>query len=97
MRINSKIVLITLFIQIRKSLNGRKSSVFDIFTILLALRPHLHGRNEFVTMKNTFQAIMKDHGMRGLYRGIVPNMLKVVPACSISYLVYEQARNQMGL
>jgi len=61
------------------------------------LRPHLHGRNEFVTMKNTFQAIIKDHGIRGLYRGIVPNMLKVVPACSISYVVYEQARNKMGL
>lgn len=48
-------------------------------------------------MKNTFQAIIKDHGIRGLYRGIVPNMLKVVPACSISYVVYEQARNKMGL
>ena len=48
-------------------------------------------------MRNSFRAIMKDHGIRGLYRGMFPNMLKVVPACSISYMVYEQARDQLGL
>ena len=29
-------------------------------------------------------------GLVGFYRGLVPNMLKVVPAVSISYLVYEK-------
>lgn len=28
-------------------------------------------------------------GLAGFYRGLIPNMLKVVPAVSISYLVYE--------
>ncbi|CAF1356183.1 unnamed protein product [Adineta ricciae] len=28
-------------------------------------------------------------GIAGLYRGLVPNMLKVIPAVSISYLTYE--------
>jgi solute carrier family 25 (mitochondrial phosphate transporter), member 23/24/25/41 len=38
-------------------------------------------------------ALIKDIWQRerlvGFYRGLVPNMLKVVPAVSISYLVYE--------
>ena len=33
--------------------------------------------------------IWHKEGIAGLYRGLVPNMLKVIPAVSISYLVYE--------
>ncbi|CAF5026751.1 unnamed protein product, partial [Rotaria sp. Silwood1] len=33
--------------------------------------------------------IWHNEGMVGFYRGLVPNILKVVPAVSISYLVYE--------
>ena len=33
--------------------------------------------------------IWQKEGVAGLYRGLVPNMLKVVPAVSISYLIYE--------
>ena len=33
--------------------------------------------------------IWHHEGITGLYRGMVPNMLKVIPAVSISYLVYE--------
>lgn len=33
--------------------------------------------------------IWQREGLPGFYRGLVPNMLKVVPAVSITYLVYE--------
>jgi solute carrier family 25 (mitochondrial phosphate transporter), member 23/24/25/41 len=33
--------------------------------------------------------IWHNEGLTGFYRGIVPNMLKVIPAMSISYAVYE--------
>jgi solute carrier family 25 phosphate transporter 23/24/25/41 len=33
--------------------------------------------------------IWHNEGIVGLYRGLVPNMLKVIPSVSISYLVYE--------
>ena len=36
-----------------------------------------------------FKEIWRNEGIIGLYRGIVPNMLKVIPAVSISYLIYE--------
>lgn len=31
-------------------------------------------------------------GFFGFYRGLVPSLAKVVPAVSISYVVYEQVR-----
>jgi len=36
-------------------------------------------------------------GFRGMFRGLTPNLLKVVPAVSISYLVYENSKKTMGL
>ena len=34
-------------------------------------------------------------GVRALYRGILPNMLKAVPAISISYVVFETSKKAM--
>jgi solute carrier family 25 phosphate transporter 23/24/25/41 len=42
-------------------------------------------------------SIVKNEGIRGLYRGIAPNFLKVAPAVSISYVVYENARKRLGV
>jgi len=36
-----------------------------------------------------FKEIWHNEGLVGFYRGLVPNMLKVIPAVSISYLIYE--------
>jgi hypothetical protein len=33
--------------------------------------------------------IWHNEGFVGFYRGLVPNILKVIPAVSISYLIYE--------
>ena len=41
--------------------------------------------------------IVRTEGVRGLYRGIVPNFCKVAPAVSISYYVYERLRVHLGL
>lgn len=38
-----------------------------------------------------FKEIWHNEGIAGYYRGIIPNMLKVIPAVSISYLIYETA------
>jgi Mitochondrial carrier protein. len=43
--------------------------------------------------RKTLQA----EGVRGLYRGITPNLMKVVPAVSISYVVYENMKRLLGL
>jgi solute carrier family 25 phosphate transporter 23/24/25/41 len=40
---------------------------------------------------------LKHEGVRGLFKGITPNLLKVVPAVSITYVVYENAKKAMQL
>ena len=41
--------------------------------------------------------IVKKEGFKGLYRGILPNFLKVLPAVSISYVIYENAKSRLGV
>ena len=43
-----------------------------------------------------FKYILRTEGVKGLYRGIVPNFCKVAPAVSISYYVYERTREHLG-
>ena len=40
---------------------------------------------------------VKGEGVRGLFKGITPNLLKVVPAVSITYVVYDNAKAALGL
>ncbi|EGX47144.1 hypothetical protein AOL_s00097g190 [Orbilia oligospora ATCC 24927] len=40
---------------------------------------------------------LKQEGVKGLFKGLTPNLMKVVPAVSISYLVYENSKQLMGL
>ncbi|XP_071389910.1 mitochondrial adenyl nucleotide antiporter SLC25A23-like isoform X1 [Centroberyx affinis] len=50
-----------------------------------------------LSMMHMFQNIVMQEGVTGLYRGIVPNMLKVIPAVSMSYVVYEYTRKVLGV
>ncbi|RDW85750.1 hypothetical protein BP5796_04075 [Coleophoma crateriformis] len=43
------------------------------------------------------QKTVSKEGIRGLFKGITPNLLKVVPAVSITYVVYENAKKAMHL
>ncbi|KAL8940447.1 MAG: hypothetical protein Q9216_002817 [Gyalolechia sp. 2 TL-2023] len=40
---------------------------------------------------------LRGEGFRGLFKGITPNLLKVVPAVSITYVVYDNSKSVMGL
>ncbi|KAH2254806.1 hypothetical protein KXW72_002376 [Aspergillus fumigatus] len=40
---------------------------------------------------------LQTEGPRGFYKGLTPNLLKVAPAVSISYVVYENAKRMLGL
>lgn len=41
--------------------------------------------------------ILRTEGVKGLYRGLLPNFIKVLPAVSVSYVVYEHAKAVLGL
>lgn len=48
-------------------------------------------------MSGLFRQILQNEGPTGLYRGLAPNFLKVIPAVSISYVVYEHLKTQLGV
>ncbi|KAL4648568.1 calcium-binding mitochondrial carrier protein SCaMC-3-like isoform X2 [Arapaima gigas] len=50
-----------------------------------------------LSMLGHFKNIVSQEGVAGLYRGIAPNFLKVIPAVSISYVVYERMRRVLGV
>ncbi|KAG5682049.1 hypothetical protein PVAND_011437 [Polypedilum vanderplanki] len=53
--------------------------------------------NKEQTMVGVFKKIIQQDGFFGLYRGVVPNFVKVLPAVSISYVVYEFVSNKLGV
>ncbi|XP_023131012.2 calcium-binding mitochondrial carrier protein SCaMC-1-like isoform X2 [Amphiprion ocellaris] len=50
-----------------------------------------------LSMLALFRNIVTKEGIAGLYRGISPNLLKVVPAVSVSYVAYEYTRIMLGV
>lgn len=50
-----------------------------------------------MTMTNVIRTILEKEGIFGLYRGITPNFIKVMPAVSISYVVYEYSSRILGV
>ncbi|KAM2991767.1 hypothetical protein FF2_044081 [Malus domestica] len=48
---------------------------------------------QVVRTRRTFQ----HEGLRGFYKGIFPNLLKVVPSASITYMIYESMKKSLDL
>ncbi|CAG8442925.1 9279_t:CDS:2 [Ambispora leptoticha] len=49
---------------------------------------------------NAFDVIQKTYaceGIRGFYKGLMPTLIKVVPAAAIFYVAYEQAKSKLKL
>uniref|UniRef100_A0A2K6KUU2 Mitochondrial adenyl nucleotide antiporter SLC25A23 n=1 Tax=Rhinopithecus bieti TaxID=61621 RepID=A0A2K6KUU2_RHIBE len=49
------------------------------------------------TMRGVLQRILAQQGWLGLYRGMTPTLLKVLPAGGISYVVYEAMKKTLGV
>lgn len=47
--------------------------------------------------RDCLQKTVRAEGVRALYRGLTPNLLKVVPSMSISYVVYESSKKILDL
>ena len=62
---------------------------------VLATRVGSNG--EAVGMVGTLKLIIRSDGPLGLYRGLTPNFMKVAPAVSIAYVVYEQLKTLLGV
>ncbi|WAR30530.1 SCMC2-like protein [Mya arenaria] len=76
-----------------KKLYRRKNEGADPGIVALVL---CAGDNKS-TLSSMFNRILRNEGLKGFYRGLAPNFLKVAPAVSISYVVYESVREQLGM
>lgn len=57
-----------------------------------AIHPRTYTGMIDVTLKT-----VKGEGVQGLFKGVTPNLLKVMPAVSITYIVYENSKLLLGL
>ncbi|XP_071821145.1 calcium-binding mitochondrial carrier protein SCaMC-2-like isoform X2 [Apostichopus japonicus] len=72
---------------------GQLSS-YPLALVRTRLQAQTQNQNTMVTL---FRTIYTEEGIRGLYRGITPNFMKVIPAVSIGYVVYENVRRTLGV
>lgn len=63
----------------------------------LFLATRVGSNSEAVGMVGTLKLIIRTDGPLGLYRGLTPNFMKVAPAVSIAYVVYEQLKTLLGV
>ena len=56
-----------------------------------------HSSTAYKGMSDAFWRTFQKEGFRGFYKGLLPNLLKVVPAASITYLVYENMKKNLDL
>lgn len=63
-----------------------------MFNLLLIAEVVVDG----ASVTRILKTIVSTDGARGLYRGLLANLLKVAPAVSISYVVYENTRILFG-
>lgn len=56
---------------------------------------NLANKKYFFAWFSIMTHIVKEEGVFGLYRGIIPTLCKVVPASSINYFIYESIQNYL--
>lgn len=70
------------------------------FSITIFLRLQAQPSNTSDAYKGMFDAFRRTfqlEGFIGFYKGLFPNLLKVVPAASITYVVYESMKKNLNL
>ena len=45
----------------------------------------------YSSLRGVLTSLLKAEGMRGLYKGLVPNTLRVLPSAAITFWTYETA------
>ncbi|KAM1163495.1 hypothetical protein FF1_023178 [Malus domestica] len=64
---------------------------------LQVVRTRMQAHTEYMGMGDVFRRTFQHEGLRGFYKGIFPNLLKVVPSASITYMVYESMKKSLDL
>ena len=46
---------------------------------------------------DAFPTIVREEGVRGLYKGMLPNLIKIVPNAGIRFLAYDTLKGIMRI
>lgn len=69
----------------------------SFFMILRLQAQPINNTGAYTGMFDAFRKTFRDESFRGFYKGLIPNLLKVVPAASITYMVYEYMKKNLDL
>lgn len=79
----------------------KTSFIFSIevnyFFVFRMQAQHSNSATAYKGMSDVFWRTIQHEGYRGFYKGLFPNLLKVVPAASITYMVYESMKKSLDL
>ncbi|XP_015889865.3 folate transporter 1, chloroplastic isoform X2 [Ziziphus jujuba] len=70
---------------------------FQVIRARLQQRPGIEGIPRYMDSWHVVKETARFEGLRGFYKGITPNLLKNVPAASITFVVYENVLNLLKL
>ncbi|XP_011025870.1 PREDICTED: folate transporter 1, chloroplastic isoform X1 [Populus euphratica] len=70
---------------------------FLVIRSRLQQRPSMEGIPRYMDSWHVMKATARFEGFRGFYKGITPNLLKNVPASSITFIVYENVLKLLKL
>ncbi|XP_023543244.1 folate transporter 1, chloroplastic-like isoform X2 [Cucurbita pepo subsp. pepo] len=70
---------------------------FQVIRARLQQRPGNDGTPRYMDSFHVLKETARFEGIRGFYRGITPNLLKNVPAASITFVVYENVLKLLKL
>lgn len=48
--------------------------------------------HEYTNVRDAVRSIIREEGFRSFYRGLVPNLIRTVPAAVVTLLTYEKMR-----
>ncbi|KAG5623429.1 hypothetical protein H5410_008647 [Solanum commersonii] len=68
-----------------------------IYLLFEQQRPSTTGVPRYIDSWHVVKETARFEGVRGFYRGITPNMLKNVPAASVTFIVYENVLNLLKM
>ncbi|XP_030549934.1 folate transporter 1, chloroplastic isoform X2 [Rhodamnia argentea] len=70
---------------------------FQVIRTRLQQRPYTDGTPRYMDTWHVVKETARFEGFRGFYKGITPNILKNVPASSITFIVYENVMKLLKL
>lgn len=51
----------------------------------------------YTSIMDVARRTISEEGFRGLWKGMLPNLIKVVPSVAVTYMVYDKGRQALGI